>query len=144
MTKSFFRANEAQLQNLANGNNEVLCTIRSVYPFDFFPSTMVISKNKVDIIDMIFFFAKDYSSFMIPEIGRVEVSTNLFFSTIRIHGKTIDKELAKITHLWPADALKAQSIIQGLLIARAENVDMSQIDGRTVEQATQNLGQPRE
>lgn len=144
MAKNLYSAETQQLQNLADGSSQVLCTIKSVFPFDFFPSTLVISKAKVDIIDTIFFFSKDFSSFMIPEIGRVEVSTNLFFSTITIHGKTVDKSLKKVSYLWPADAIKAQSIIQGLLIAKSENIDVTNINAATVESATQTLGQPME
>lgn len=144
MTQSFYSAEAAQLENLASGNNEVLCTIRSLFPFDFFPSTIVITRAKVDIIDMIFFFSKDFCSFMIPEIGRVEVSTNLFFSTLSIRGKTVDKVLKKVSYLRPSDAIRAQSIIQGLLIAKAENVNVTGIDTPTVESAVHTLGQPME
>lgn len=143
-TSTVQNTDSQQLENLAEGNSEVLCTVRSTFPFDFFPSTIVVTRDKVDIIDQLFFFSQDISSLMIREIGRVEVSTSLFFSTIFFRAKTIDKILKKVTHLKKSDALKVQSVIQGLLIAKAEQVDVSSVPATQVESATTRLGNPLE
>lgn len=125
-------------------SNDVLCVVKGQWPFDFFPTTLVVTKSKVDVIDILFFFSKDISSILISEIARVEVTTNLFFSTLTIRSKTVDRVLKKVPYLRPSEAIKAQSIIQGLLIAKAEKLDVASMSSPQLQPMVETLGQPLE
>lgn len=144
MKKTIYHSEPTQLQVLAQESSEVLCCVRSVFPFDFFPTTITVSRTKLDVIDQLFFFSKRINSFMIAELGRVEVTTGLFFSTILFRAKTVDKLLMKVSYLNTSDAMKVQNVVQGLLIAKAEKVDTTELDAAQVEMNIATMGQPNE
>jgi hypothetical protein len=144
MAETLFSQNAAHLHSLADGNSAPLLVVKSLFPFDFFPTTIVVTKTKIDVVDKLFFFSKDINSFLITEVGRVEVTTNLFFSTLTIRGKTVDKILIKVGYLRAEDAIQVQSIIQGLIIAKTENVDVTQMASPGLESVVRTVGQPLE
>jgi hypothetical protein len=147
MRKTIFASKPQQsvhLNTLAEGSSDILCSIKSVFPFDFFPTTITISKTKIDVIDQLFFFSKKIDSILISDIGRVEVITGLFFSSILIRAKTIDKLLIDVSYLNQSDAIKAQSVIQGLLIAKADKLDVMPMNIQEVESGVRIAGQPFE
>lgn len=145
MKHTVYNASESTaLETLAQESSETLCSVQSVFPFDFFPTTITVSRTKIDVIDQLFFFSKRINSFLISEIGRIEVTTGLLFSTILFRARTVDKLLVKVSYLNGSDAIKVQNVIQGLLIAKAEKVNMTQLNTTEVESSVSVMGQPNE
>lgn len=132
----------AKLHQIADANEEVLSTASSMFPFEFFPTSIVVTKAKVDIINTLFFFSKHIQSVLISEIGRVEVVTSLFFSELIIRAKTVDKVLIAVKFLPTKKALEMQSILQGLLVSTAEKVDVQAIPSKQLKKDARAAGRP--
>lgn len=135
---------EEKLQGLIQDNQEVLCEISAVFPFDFFPSTIRVTRTKIDIIQKFFFFTSARSSYVISGIARVELHSSLFFSTLYLRAKFSDDQIAKISYLKKNEAKKAQSIIQGLLVAESEDVDISKVSVESMQAKVKKIGKPKE
>ena len=135
---------EVKLQHIAKANEEILYSVSTVFPFEIFPTTIVISKTKIDIINYYFFFSKQLKSIMLSELGRAEVTTTAFLSCLILRGKISDIVLGRIPNLPSTRAQEAQSIIQGLLVSKTENIDVQHVDPQELRQSAKAIGQPQE
>ncbi|MEX0895781.1 MAG: hypothetical protein WDZ94_02475 [Patescibacteria group bacterium] len=135
---------EDKLQELARENQEILVRATGVFPFDFFPSTVLVTKSKVDIQQSFLTYTSSSTSFLISDIARIEVTSGFLFSTLLVRAKMSDKILAKASYLPKGQANEVQSVIQGLMIAENENVNVSRVDAQSVRDATEDIGESRD
>ncbi len=153
MSKTYNSNHEEGKENTSDGNNlnklilrsnRVLIRISSVFPFDFFPDEVTIDENKVNIICRIFFFSEDIHSIMIPMIKDVEIETNLFFAAMKIVPDGYPGKPIVVRFLKKGDAICARRIIQGLMVANREKVNIGNLDSRNLKQKIEDLGRARE
>src|SRR5690348_14171043 len=113
-----------KLQSLIDKPQKPLLVISTVFPFDFFPDTLVIETIKVHLISRHFFASEQIHSFLVKGIADVFVETGPIFATLNILLQMVTREnqQTQIKNLWKHDAVKARDIIQGLIIASRENI----------------------
>src|SRR5258708_7965897 len=74
----------ANFEKLIKKSDRVLLKIKSVFPFEFFPDSIVIDESKVSIIHRIFFWTAAIQSIPIQHVQDVEVDTSILFATLKI------------------------------------------------------------
>lgn len=131
---------EPSLTQLLNEDTQVLFSVSTVFPFDLFPTKVVVYSKKVDIIDRIFFASTEIKSILINDILEVEVQTTPFFSSMTIVSRMPMMPTQKISTLKTSDALKLRSILQGLLIAGQQHADMGETSPGTLKRQAEKLG----
>src|SRR5579883_2089098 len=74
----------AKFEKLVHKTDRILLKVKAVFPFEFFPDSLVIDENKVNIIHRIFFWTSEIQSIPISHIQDVEVDTSILFATLKI------------------------------------------------------------
>lgn len=120
--------------DLAAYTSQPIYTLSSVFPFDFFPDTITIDLKKIDISYGYFFLSRQNFSILISDLKTVRVNTGPFFATMYFEISGYETNPDAVTHLPKAKALRARSLIMGLLafqsrqpnsfILESENVDL--------------------
>lgn len=131
-----------RFENLLDRGTRVLYKLKSVFPFAFFPDTISIDREKVTLKLTEFFFASEIRSLHIRNISHVIVDTGPFFATVTIMDRSLVSELTTVVipFLWKGQALRARRIIQGLMIAHKERIDMEKIPERNLKKRLEDLG----
>lgn len=119
---------ENKVRELARKSSQVLYQLKSVFPFDFFPDTITINANKIDIVQSDFFFSNQRTSVPIRDIANVEVETIPFFATLKLINIRAPMRPISVSHLKHDEAIKAKRIIDGLLVATEQGADMSSLE----------------
>ena len=119
---------ETKLRELTRKSSQVLFQLRSVFPFDFFPDTITINANKIDIVQSEFFFSYQTTSVPLKNIANVEVDTSLFFSTLKLLNIRAPMRPISVSFLKNDEAVKAKEIIDGLLVATEQGADVSSLE----------------
>lgn len=65
---------------------------------------------------------------MLKNIFDVIVETSLLFATLRLIDKNYIEQESSIRFLWKSQAMKAKNIIQGLVTAVSEGIDVTKCD----------------
>lgn len=118
------------LDILVSRADKILLQAHGIFPFDFFPDTLTIDANKVNIIIKTFFATETATSVLIKEIMDVRVESSLFFGKLIIdYGPhPLKVSTVYIPTLHKKDALKAKEIIEGMLVVyRGENIDTTRL-----------------
>jgi hypothetical protein len=108
--------------------SEILFRTKTVFPFDLFPDTITIHTTKIDIVQKIFFYSQDIMSISVKDIAAVEVQTAPFFATINIIPAPPYLDPKTIRYLKISDAIKIKKLIDKLLLAIKEDIDLLELD----------------
>ena len=138
------RKDERGLANLVKRTHRVLLEISTVFPFDLFPDRLTVDENKVNLISSEFFFSGRTHSVLIKEISDVLVDSGFFFAKLQIIDKGFIENSIELRYLWIEDAQKARRIIQGLVVAINEGIDISKIKADDLVKKIEELGEIQE
>lgn len=144
MTPNSEQLTDQKLEDLAEKSDQILLKISTVFPFTFFVNDIIVDPYKVNIIFRNFFWSEQIHSVMIRDILDVVVETSIFFATLRIVDQGYTENSINITYLWKKDALEARKIIQGLIVAHRQGIDMSKSDEDGFKTSVENIGRVRE
>lgn len=129
-----------KLDDLTDKTNTVILKISSIFPFSFLPDDLIIQPLKVDVIERAFFASESIRSFPFDQIVETQVSSGPFFSTLKIIGKGLQSETVKISYLKKSDAIKAKQIIDGFVLCKNNNVDLTKLDVYNLDSKIEELG----
>jgi hypothetical protein len=129
-----------KLSELAHMSNDILFKCQTVFPFDFFPDTIVIDKTKVNIVFKMFFWSETVHSIMLKNIKDIQVDSNVFFATLTIIPDVYVGQATSVSYLHKSCALEARRIIQGLMLCYREGLDISDLDTRDIKGKIETVG----
>lgn len=131
------------LQSLAAESQSILFKFHTIYPFDFFPDEIIIDENKVSIVTRAFFLSYHIRSILISDITDVSVDTGLLFATLSIVDSSNYRFpiTEKISFLSKKNALTARKIIQGLIMAKNNNIDLGRFTVSSIRDELCTLGE---
>lgn len=135
------------LDIIASRAEKILFRAKTVFPFDFFPDTVTIDANKVDICLKSFFATETVTSIMLKEIMDVRVNIALFLATLIIDYGPHPLKIKSVfvSQLLKKDALKAKEIIEGVLVLyRGENIDTSKLKPEEAMEGIKEVGRIEE
>ena len=122
-----------KFESLLERSTKILLKTSSVFPFDFFPDEITIDEFKVNIIFHEFWLSGDIHSIQIDMIKDIEVESEPIFAELKIVPDGYPGHPLAVRFLKKKDAMKARRIIQGLMVARKQGIDPSQLDEHMIE-----------
>ncbi|MBI4129705.1 hypothetical protein HY468_00145 [Candidatus Roizmanbacteria bacterium] len=138
-----FAQQEQQFNQLIKKSGTILYRVSSVFPFDFFPDTIIIDENKIEIVERTFFLFEKVCPILISDIKTVTVSCGPLFATLYIELIGLQENPGPIPYLWRWEALRASRIILGLMTCFQEGLDLSQLKTDHVADRLVTLGHAR-
>jgi len=129
-----------KLTVLNNVSTVPLLTIQTVFPFRLFPCMLSLDRQKLTISDHLFFGAKQVENILAEDIVSVNSTENFLFATLTVvSGMRLNKEF-KVAYLWKEDARRLRRMLEGLLIASREGVDVLNISDSELIQKLEHIG----
>lgn len=129
-----------KLDNLAQMSARILFRASTVFPFHLFPSEIVIDENQVSIIDRNFFKVATINSIVLTDIKSVIVNTSTFFGSLTLNTLMPNSQPFTLEYLWRSEAMEARRIIQGLIVARTQKIDLSKISTPDILSRVNTIG----
>jgi hypothetical protein len=141
-------ASKAKLQELSSRNHVILMKIKTLFPFDFFPDTLIIDMTKVNIISKQFFATEIITNINLKDIIEVSAETAIFMGNLVItYVPNVDGKIGmlepityRLNLLRRRQALKAQRILKGILVARREGIEISKCSPEEIMHVVERFG----
>lgn len=133
-----------KLTDLVEKTQKPLLQIRTVIPLNPFPDEIIIDINKVTIIIRYFFFSRHIHSVYVKDISDVIVETGLIFSTLKIVDVGFTENSIDVKYLSTRGAIKARKIIQGLVVAHRNGIDLCKYEFSDLDEQLAQLGKAEE
>ena len=129
-----------KLEKLADKSSDVLLKVSTVFPFTLFVNDIIVDPYKVNVVFREFFYSEHIHSIMVKDILDVVVETSVFFATVKIVDQGYTENSVNVSYLKREDALRLRKIIQGLVIAHRQAVDLSQLNPAHIKNKAEELG----
>ena len=133
-----------KLEDFIEHSNVALFKAKAVFPFDFFPNEISIDANQVNIVFKEFFWTERVHSIAIENIMDIYIDLGPFFATIHIVDAGFVDNVVTVKYLTRKSATKARRIIQGLMIAKKEDIDVSSLEHNELVKRLEKLGGTKE
>lgn len=113
--------------NDLNKTNEELFRFKSVFPFDFFPDSVILDRFKINIIKRDFFLS--HRIITIPLSGSIGVKVNSgpFLSQIEVFDPQGGQKSVMIRNLINADSTRFRELVEGLIVAIKQGVNTTKM-----------------
>lgn len=141
-TQQQVRQESQKFQTIIDAENTPIMHIKAVFPFDFFPNEVIIDKTKVTIIKKYFFWTRQVTTILISDVLNVTVNHGLLFGSLAIADRFFAQDPFSINYLWKQDAARAASVIQGMVLASKEQIDVKKIPSAKLAQHAESVGMP--
>lgn len=115
------------LDSIVEESNEILAHFKGVWPFDLFPDEVIIDKQAVTIIRHWFFGVGQKITCHFDDLVNAEMNIGPFFGSIQIYSKYFTDGEEDIKWFSRSDVKKIHALLQGLLIAKKEGVDIKSL-----------------
>lgn len=130
---------DKRLDQLVVSSNVPLFKLSSVFPFDFFPNHITIEPSQINIV-ISAFLSDRRLSFAYDDISDVFVDQTIFFACLKIIDKHFGQNSVEINFLKRNDALRARRIIQGLIVANREKVNLAGMNAGVLLKKIEDIG----
>lgn len=102
-----------KLEDMMHNSNAILMTVSSVFPFDFFQSTINVEATRITVINRQLFSSQVHSVDII-DISSVFIETSILFAAISLISKTYEQKKIVVNNLWKKEAILLRRVIEGL------------------------------
>lgn len=129
-----------ELVELANTTEKTLFSARAVFPFELFPDTLRIDRQKITVIHNDFLKMAHTTSIRLMDLGNVEAILGPFFGTIILTSQYYRNNTQTINFLTRNDAIHAQRLLQGFMVAHNANIDTVNISEEKLIELLNRIG----
>lgn len=134
---------EQKLRDAVHETHKTLATARSVFPFSLFPDTVTIDQHKLTIVYRRFFGIQQSVSVPIENIKNIQADTGPFFGSITITSDHFINNTQTVNWLKRYEAEEIQRLVQGIMVAVKEQIDISKIETGELKGLLKGLGEGR-
>jgi hypothetical protein len=138
------KKNNIELDALVTSSQIPLYTLSAVFPFDFFPDQISIEASQVNFMIKSFYFTYQIQSIPVKNIADVYLQTSPFFASLKIIDSSYIENSVQVDHLRKSEASIARRIIQGLVIASKQGLDINGLPPKQLVQKLEQLGHARD
>lgn len=120
-------SNSEKLQNIVDKSHHTLMSATTVFPFVLFPDTIHIDRQKLTIVHRSSFRSAKTISVSLNDIQNVESDVGPLFGSLILTSKYFQNNIQSISFLRRKDAIKAQQLLQGYMVAKHGDINFSTI-----------------
>lgn len=140
--------NRQRLKVIAERQDIEMLRAESVFPFTFFPDTLIIDTTKITISKKQLFATEYITTIPLKDLGDVNVQTVVFLGSLTLKympqanspGMNEAVEI-RISNLRRKDAIRAKNILKGALVAKAEEIDIAKLSPEEIQDVLQKFGE---
>jgi hypothetical protein len=118
--------NRQAVEDVINNSNRVLLKVSSVFPWDLFPSKIIVEDTRLVIVHRQF-LSSQVHSVDIKDVSNIFIDTGIIFAQLAIISDTFAQNQIIINRLWKKDAILVRSVIEGLRTFIAHDIDTTSL-----------------
>lgn len=136
-----FKYNRTQhkFNDIMSSSNDIIYSIKTIIPFKLFPDTLSVDRVQVTVSVGIFLGVRRYHSFLIEQIQNVKVVKGILFSSIAFEFSDQKTASLHVQYLQNMQALKFKSVVDCLLAAQAEELDVDDLSTEQIWQLVDHM-----
>lgn len=132
---------KTKIENLVKKSTRIIADASSVFPFELFPTKIIVEETKITIIFHFFFAISQTHTLDVKDITNIFVGRGPFFASLEIVSRTFIQNNIQIKKMWKEDAMKIRNIIEGLRTFQREGINTASFEKDELVQKLMLLAQ---
>lgn len=132
--------NTNKLEEAVRESHGILAKATTVFPFTPFPDTIVIDRHKLTIVRR-HLLTEQALSVPIENIKNVQADMGPIFGTITVISDQFVNSEQRLEYLRRRDVDKIQKLVQGIVMATKDKIDISEVDPKRLQSMLTELGE---
>jgi hypothetical protein len=133
---------QGSVQDFATKSQAILFEATCVFPFNFFPDKIIIDRVKVSVVERHFWGEKETVSILHGDVLSANAHSYLFLASLTIMTRTFTaRGPIEIHALKVADAFRARRILQGMAIARNQEMSLDELTDEELLKTVEQIGE---
>lgn len=129
-----------KLETVVNKAQNVLIKSKAVFPFDLFPDSITIDRQKMTVVHRSFFNVKQTVSVQHSDIKNIQADIGPFLGSLTVTSEHFINNIQVVKYLPKREVLAIQQLVQGFIVAHSENIDLTGIDDEKLVELLNRLG----
>lgn len=129
-----------QLRDIVEMSHPTLAKASAIFPFDLFPDTLTIDRQKLTVVHRSFFNIEQTVSVQLADVTNVQANVGPFFGALTISSEHFINNTQTIKYVSRHNAIVIQHLLQGMIIAHKEHIDLNQIGEKELLVLLDDLG----
>lgn len=141
ITKEEISEATQELKAAIHSSHQILASANTVFPMTLFPDTVTVDREKLTITTRGFFRVAEVMSTRVEDILNVTVNVGPLFGSLKVVSRIFSPDRPyEIHYLWRKDAMKLKRIMQGYVIARQKEIDVTPLSTEELSKMLDQLG----
>jgi hypothetical protein len=129
-----------KLDEALEKTRNILIKSTALFPFDPFPDTITIDRQKLTVVHRWFFWVKQTVSVQLSDIKNVQADLGPLFGSLTVTSEHFVNNTQTIHYLPRKEVLAIQQMVQGFIVAHEEGIDLSDIGDEQLKKKLDELG----
>lgn len=139
-SEAIIQKNLNKLRQVSKESQEVVYSASSVFPFALFPDTITFDRHKLSIVYRTFFWVEQTVSVPLADIKNIQAEMGPFFGTLIVTSDTFINNTQTVNYLRRKDVKCIQELVQGAMMAKKEEIDISKVPPQKLFKLLTDLG----
>jgi hypothetical protein len=119
-----------KLRDAVDQAQNILIQARAVFPFDLFPDTITVDRQKLTVVHRQFWGMKQTTSVPHADITNIQADIGPLFGSLTVTSEFFINNTQTIRYLPKHDVLAIQQLVQGFILASKGDIDTSNVDDK--------------
>lgn len=129
-----------KLEGVVEKAQNILIKSTAVFPFDLFPDSITIDRQKLTVVHRNFFSVKQTVSVQHSDIKNIQADIGPLFGSLTVTSEHFINNTQTIRYLPKKEVLAIQQLVQGFIVAHNESIDLTDIDDQKLVKLLNQLG----
>ncbi len=129
-----------KLKTVVANSQQVLGRSKAIFPFDMFPDSITVDRQKLTVVHRAFFNIEQTVSVEHKDIKNVTADVGPIFGSLTITSEHFANNTQTIKYLPKKEVREIQRLVQGFISAYKEKIDMSGIEETELVALLDELG----
>ncbi len=129
-----------QLRGIVEMSHPTLAKASAIFPFDLFPDTLTIDRQKLTVVHRSFFNIEQTVCVQLADVTNIQANVGPFFGALTISSEHFINNTQTIKYVSRRNAIMIQHLLQGMIIAHKEHIDLNQIGDKELLRLLDDLG----
>lgn len=130
-----------KLEEAVEGTHNILAQARSVFPFMLFPDMITVDRQKLTIVYKQFFQAHQTIGVPLENVKNIQADIGPFLGSLTITSDQFINNTQTISCLSRHEAKNIQQLVQGIVAAISEGIDIGKIETGQLKELLSKLGE---
>lgn len=114
--------NRQSIEDMVRNSNRILIKISTAFPWDLFPTRIILEETRLTIVDRQL-FSSQVHSIDIKNISNIFINTGILFAQLIVVSITFAQNQIIINRLWKNEAIHMRRAVEGLRMFVNKDID---------------------